>query len=160
MYQYIVLLHVIGAFIFALSHGVSLYVGLQLRGTRSREEVAALLNLSQISIGGLYGGLALLLIGGVWAGFAGDHWGSGWIWAALGTLIVVIAAMYVLATPFYQRMRVAAGVATDPKIIERAGEIGPDELAGMGASGRPIQLAAIGGIGLLVILWLMVVKPF
>jgi hypothetical protein len=160
MYQYIVLLHVIGAFLFALSHGVSLYVALQLRGTRSREEVAALLNLSQISIGGLYGGLALLLIGGVWAGFAGDHWGSGWIWAALGTLIVVIVAMYVMATPYYQRMRVAAGVATDPKIIERAGEIGPDELAAMGASGRPILLAVIGGVGLLIILWLMVVKPF
>jgi hypothetical protein len=30
----------------------------------------------------------------------------------------------------------------------------------MGASSRPILLAAIGGIGLLVILWLMVVKPF
>jgi hypothetical protein len=30
----------------------------------------------------------------------------------------------------------------------------------MGASGRPILLAVIGGVGLLIILWLMVVKPF
>lgn len=160
MYEYIVLLHVVGAFVFALSHGVSLFASLHLRGTRTREEVAALLNLSQLSVGGLYVGLALLLIGGVWAGFAGDHWGSGWIWASIGTLVVVIVAMYVLATPFYQRMRVASGVTTDPKVVERVGELGPPELSTMAASSRPLILAAIGGIGFLVILWLMVVKPF
>ena len=160
MYEYIVLLHVVGAFLFALSHGVSLFASLQLRGTRTREEVAALLNLSQLSIGGLYLGLLLLLIGGVWAGFAGDHWGSGWIWAALGTLVVVIVAMYAMATPFYGRMRVASGVTTDLKMVERFGEFTSEELAAMAASSRPLILAAIGGIGLLVILWLMVVKPF
>ena len=42
----------------------------------------------------------------------------------------------------------------------RRGMIEDGELARMVASSRPIWLAAIGGIGLLVILWLMVVKPF
>ncbi len=160
MYPYIVLLHVIGAFIFALAHGVSVAVGLRLRGVQSREQVAGLLELSGMAIGGLYVGLLLLLIGGVWAGFAGNHWDSLWIWVALGTLVLVIVAMYAIATPFYGRMRAAAGVFTDPKQAARFGEIAPDELARMGASSRPIWLALIGGVGLLVILWLMVVKPF
>ena len=160
MYEYIVLLHVVGAFLFALSHGVSLFASLQLRATHERAEITALLKLSQVSLGGVYVGLLLLLVGGVWAGFAGDHWGSGWIWASLGTLVVVIVAMYAMATPFYGRMRVASGVTTDPKMVERIGELGPEELATMAASGRPLILAAIGGIGFLVILWLMVVKPF
>jgi hypothetical protein len=160
MYAYIVLLHVIGAFIFALAHGVSVAVGLRLRGVQSREQVAALLELSGFAIGGLYVGLLLLLIGGVWAGFAGDHWGRLWIWVAIGTLVVVIVAMYAIATPFYGRMRAAAGVMTDPKQLARYGELAPDELSRMGTSSRPIWLAVIGGIGLLVILWLMVVKPF
>jgi hypothetical protein len=160
MYAYIVLLHVVGAFVFALAHGVSVAVGLRLRGVRSREQVAALLELSGMAIGGLYVGLLLLLVGGVWAGFAGDHWGRLWIWAAIGTLVVVTVAMYAIATPFYGRMRAAAGVLTDPKQLARYGEIAPDELDRMGASSRPIWLAVIGGIGLLVILWLMVVKPF
>jgi hypothetical protein len=160
MYAYIVLLHVIGAFVFALAHGVSVAVGLRLRGVRSREQVAALLDLSGMAIGGLYVGLLLLLVGGVWAGFAGDHWGRLWIWAAIAILVVVIVAMYAIATPFYGRMRAAAGVLTDPKQIARYGEIAPDELDRMGASSRPVWLAVIGGIGLLVILWLMVVKPF
>jgi hypothetical protein len=120
----------------------------------------ALLGLSQLSVAGLYVGLLLLLVGGVWAGFVGDHWGSGWIWTALAILVVIMAAMYAIATPFYARMRVAAGVDTDPARVERAGPIGEGDLATMAASRRPIALAAIGGIGLAVILWLMVVKPF
>jgi hypothetical protein len=160
MYPYIVLLHVVGAFVFALAHGVSVAVGLRLRGVRSREQVAALLELSGIAIGGLYVGLLLLLVGGVWAGFAGDHWSRLWIWAAIAVLVIVTVAMYSIATPFYGRMRAAAGVLTDPKQIARYGEIAPDELSRMGASSRPIWLAVIGGIGLLLILWLMVVKPF
>jgi hypothetical protein len=160
MYSYIVLLHVIGAFTFALAHGVSVAVGLRLRGVQSRDQVAGLLELSGIAIGGLYVGLLLLLIGGIWAGFAGDHWGRLWLWVAIGVLVVVMVAMYAIATPFYGRMRAAAGVLTDPKQLARFGDIAPDELARMGASSRPIWLAVIGGIGLLVILWLMVVKPF
>jgi hypothetical protein len=160
MYSYIVLLHVVGAFVFALAHGASFAVALRLRGVKSREQAAALLELSQLAIGGLYVGLVLLLIGGVWAGFAGNHWGRLWIWAALGVLIVIIVAMYAIATPYYGRMRVVAGVTTDPKQVARVGEVAPDELERMTASGRPLTLTAIGAIGLLVILWLMVVKPF
>ena len=160
MYAYIVLLHVVGAFTFALAHGVSIAVSLRLRASRSREQAAALLDLSQMAVGGLYVGLVLLLIGGVWAGFAGDHWGRLWIWTALGVLVVVIVAMYAIATPFYGRMRVAAGATSNPAMLERYGDLGADDLAALAASPRPIWLTVIGGIGLLVIVWLMVTKPF
>lgn len=110
MYEYIVLLHVLGAFVFALAHGVSIAVALRLRGSSSREGIGALLSLSQLSLGALYVGIVMLLVGGIWAGFAGDHWGRLWIWVAIGILVVVIGAMYAMATPFYGRMRVAAGM--------------------------------------------------
>jgi hypothetical protein len=160
MYAYIVLLHVLGAFVFALAHGVSIAVALRLRGVRSREQAAALLDLSQMATGGLYVGLLLLLIGGVWAGFAGGHWGRLWIWVALGILIVVIFAMYAIATPYYGKMRVAAGASSNPAMQERYGDLGADDLAAMASSPRPVWLAIIGGIGLIAIVWLMVVKPF
>lgn len=160
MYAYIVLLHVVGAFTFALAHGVSMAVALRLRGVQSREQVAALLDLSGLAIGALYIGLLLLLVGGVWAGFAGDHWGRPWIWASVGVLVVVIVAMYAIATPFYGRMRAAAGVLTDPKQVAKFGEFAPDDLDRMRRSSRPIWLTVIGSAGLLALLWLMVVKPF
>ena len=71
-----------------------------------------------------------------------------------------MVAMYAIATPFYQRLRAAAGANVNPQIAERYSEIGPDQLGAMLASQRPIWLAVIGGVGLAVIVWLMVVKPF
>ncbi len=160
MYAYIVLLHVVGAFLFALAHGVSIAVALRLRGRRPREEVSALLTLSQMSIGAVYVGLLLLLVGGVWAGFAGDHWGRAWIWAAIAILVVVMAAMYAMATPFYGRIRAATGAEAQPAAADGAAPVGAAELDALASSSRPLLLAGIGGVGLLAILWLMVVKPF
>ena len=160
MYPWIVLLHIVGAFIFVMAHGASMMIAIRLRTVTDRSQQAALLEVSGFSIGAMYIGLALLLIGGIWAGFAGDHWGRAWIWAALGVLVVVVAVMYSVATPFYGRMRAAAGVeggATPDKFKPPATE---GDLAGLATSQRPFWLAAVGGIGLLVILWLMVIKPF
>ena len=75
-------------------------------------------------------------------------------------LVVITVAMYAMATPFYGQLRVAAGArAKDPKVdpnpVVNQAEI--DTLAG---SNRPSVLLAIGAMGFLVILWLMVLKPF
>lgn len=98
---------------------------------------------------------------GVAAGFLGNHWGRGWIWAALGTLIVVMVVMYAVATPFYQRMRVASGAPVPDKVA--AGlkpPATPQDLEALATSLRPMWLAAVGGIGLAFIIWLMIAKPF
>ena len=102
MYPWIVLLHVVGAFVFVLSHGVSAWMALLIRRERDRARISALLDLSTASIGGTYVGLLLLLIGGIWAGIYGGHFGRGWIWAAIGLLVVVIVVMYAVATPYFR----------------------------------------------------------
>ncbi|HEX5038569.1 MAG TPA: DUF2269 family protein [Candidatus Limnocylindria bacterium] len=161
MYEWIVLLHVIGAFIFVAAHGVSMISAFRLRSERDRARQAVLLETSVIGVYAMYVGLLVLLVGGIWAGFAGDHWGRLWIWVALATLVVVIAVMYAVATPFYGRMRAAAGV---PGFVERADRYKPPateaDLAMLASSNRPMILAVIGGVGLLVLVWLMVMKPF
>ena len=128
-------------------------------GIARRQE--ALLDISGIGIGAMYVGLLVLLVGGIWAGFAGEYWGSIWIWAAIGTLVVVIAVMYAVATPFYGRMRAAAGIGQYAERRDRykppATEADLDMLA---TSNVPFILAAVGGIGLLILIWLMILKPF
>src|SRR5918992_4547007 len=161
MYGWIVLLHVLGAFAFVAAHGVSMITAFQLREERERARQAALLEASGAGIGLMYIGLLLPLVAGIVAGFMGNHWGRGWIWASLGTLVVVIAVMYAVATPFYGRMRTAAGLPgsadSAAKYKPPATEADLDQLA---ASNRPMVLALVGGIGLVVILWLMLLKPF
>ena len=112
MYGVVVLLHVLGAFAFVLAHGVSMLVSFRLRSERDPVRRVLLFELSSTGINLMYIGLAVLLLAGIAAGFLGNHWGRLWIWAALGTLVVVMAVMYAVATPFYGRMRAPADSRT------------------------------------------------
>ena len=161
LYQWVVLLHVIAAFAFALAHGVSAGVALKLRTEREIPRVQALLDLSQVATGGMYGAIAVLLIAGVAAAFIAGLWGKSWVWAAIVVLIVMFAAMYARATPWFAELRRAAGqgyylIGKGTQPAER-----PDatKLATLTASSRPMEIAVTGYAGLVLILWLMVMKP-
>ena len=161
-YPWVVLIHIIGAFGFAAAHGVSVFVAFAIRGERDPARVAALLDLSAASIGALYVGLLVLLGGGVAATFMAGLWGQLWIWAALVILTLTLGAMYPLGSLHYAEVRHAVGLTAymDKKDAPPPTPLPPDELAALLSSPRPFILAGIGGVGFLVILWLMVVKPF
>ncbi len=161
MYGLVVLLHVLGAFLFVLAHGASMLVSFRLRSERDPVRQAALFDLSSTGINVMYVGLAILLLAGIAAGFMGGHWGRGWIWAALATLVVIMAVMYTVATPFYGRMRAAAGATVPEQVVARMKPPpAPADLERIATSNRPIWLAAVGGAGLAFITWLMLAKPF
>lgn len=161
-YPWIVLLHVAGAFLFVLGHGASAMTSIRLRNERDPVRVGALLDLSGASLGTMYAGMLLLLIGGVWAAFAASLWGRLWIWLSIALLVLITVAMYPIGTQYYGRVRNAVGQKkyNDPKDAPAPAPASAAELDALLSSSRPYQLAAIGGIGLLLILWLMVVKPF
>jgi hypothetical protein len=161
-YPWIVLLHVVGGFGFVMAHGASAFAAIRIRSERDPARVAALLDLSATSLGVMYLSLLLLLIGGIAAGFIGDWWGSLWIWISIGVLIAVIGAMYPMGSLHYAKVRRAVGIKpyTDPKDAPDPIPLSGAELEAVLSSNRPFLLAAIGGIGLLVLIWLMVVKPF
>jgi hypothetical protein len=162
LYQWVVLLHVVAAFTFALAHGVSAGVALKLRGERELPRVQALLDLSQVATGGMYGSIVVLLIAGIAAAFIAGLWGKGWIWAAIVLLVVMFAAMYARATPWFADLRRAAGQGyfVIGKGAQPAERPDAEKLATLTASSRPMEIAAIGYVGLVLILWLMVLKPF
>ena len=109
-YPWIVLLHVLGAFGFVLAHGASAFAAIQIRSEREPARVAALLDLSGMSLGLMYVSLLILLIGGITAGFMGGFWGSLWIWVAIGVLVLVIGAMYPMGSMHYAKVRRAVGL--------------------------------------------------
>lgn len=160
-YPWWVYLHVFGAFAFVFAHGASAIVAFRLRGARDVAEVRTLLDLSQVSIGVMYIGLLLLLVGGIVAGLVGDHFSRGWIWASLVLLIVTIVAMYMLATPYYGRLREAVGARTgDADTPVPDPSMSAQDLAALVGGSRPFLLAGVGLAGFVVILWLMILKPF
>jgi plastocyanin/uncharacterized membrane protein len=154
VHRWWVLLHIAGAFGFLMAHGVSAYAVLRLRQERDPTRVTHLLEMSSGSIGVMWNAIGLLLVGGILAGFTGNFWGQGWIWAAIVLLIAITVAMYAVATPWVKRLRtVAAAMAEGSRAVSR------EQFEDILRSRRPYSIAAIGLVGLLAILYLMIFKP-
>lgn len=154
MYQWWVFVHLVGVLAFLGAHGVSMSILFRLRKERDPRKVSDLLALSSSSSTAFYYALGLLLVGGIVAGFLGHWWGRAWIWAAIGVLVIVTVAMYAMARPYYRRVGFVARAMAEGSQAVTAEQF--DEIL---RGPRPVTVAGIGIIGLLVILYLMVLKP-
>lgn len=162
LYPWVVLTHVLAAFAFAMSHGVSAFAAFAMRSSKEPPAVRTLLTVSGMSLGALYVSLLVLLIAGITAAIMGGHFGRGWPWAAIVVVVIVIVAMYAMASRYYAGVRSAVGM---PSINDKKGEPPPDpvsaeELARILDTRRPEALALIGFGGFAILVWLMELKPF
>jgi hypothetical protein len=155
MYQWFVVLHLAGLVLFALGHGVSMFVAFRIRRRSDRALVVELLDLSQRANQIAYLGLLMLIVGGIGAALQAGSLTSTWIVATTVVLIVVIVAMYAIAAGFYYPLR--------KQLTEPAADGSPpldgDRLAATLDNRRPDILAAVGLGGLLLMVALMVIKP-
>jgi hypothetical protein len=163
MYRFWVFVHLLGVFGFLLAHGTSAALAFALRRERQLDRVRALVDLSSSTLSVLYASLLLLLAGGIAAGFVGHWWGSGWIWAALVLLVAMILSMYALGNGYVNRVREAVGVQTydqKRKGVEAKPPASDPEIEAALMSPLGPAVGVVGTFGLVVILWLMVFKPF
>lgn len=155
-------LHVAGAFIFLLAHGASANASLQLKRERNPDRIRALLDMSIQSFAGMGVGLVLLLITGIIGGFIGNYWGRGWIWAAIILLIALIGGMSGFGSAYYTKVRSAVGVPAYKRSDQQPLDTTQSEaeIAALLNNNRGILLTVMGLGGILIILWLMMFKPF
>jgi MFS family permease len=162
LYPWVVFIHVAAAFLFVMGHGASMWTSDQIRRERDPARIRVLLELSSRSLGLVYGSLVALLIAGIVAGVIGGHFGRGWIWAAIVVLIAIIVLMYALASRYYGQVREAVGMRSyqTPKDAPDPTPVSAEELALLVDTRRPDVIGLVGVIGLLILLWLMMFKPF
>ena len=163
MHPWLVLFHIVAAFAFVLSHGASSAVALVLRRQNDAERVRALLELSRSTAVAMYVSLALMLASGILVGFSGHWWSQIWIWLSLGLLVLIGVSMSILGSYYFNQVRVAVGLP--PTYGGKQSDVAqepaaPEELHALLRSRRPIAVSVIDVAGLVVILWLMVLKPF
>jgi hypothetical protein len=145
LYSLLNFLHLVGLAVFLLAHGVSGGASFALRGPVSPASRQVLMWPRRAAMFA-NPGLLLVIITGVWMSFIGSLWDKGWIWISIAILVAVIAAMLYLARPYYEARRIARQPDGNPaQPLGRA---------------RPMAAAGVGGVGLLLILGLMVFKPF
>ncbi len=159
---WIVFLHVASAFVFAAGHGVSMFAAFQVRREQDRARMAALLDVSALSLLAATIAVLVLLGTGILAGIVLGSFGRAWIWVSLVLLVVIGGLMTPLGIGHFNRIRTALGQRTrdlkegDPDPVPASDA----DLAAILASRRPEQLLLIGGGGFILIVWLMMFRPF
>jgi hypothetical protein len=158
----LILVHVVAALVFIVAHAISAVAIFQVRAEPDRAKLTAILNRSGTAL--IVASIAILavLIAGIWLGFLGSYWGRLWIWVSLVLLVGVGIAMTPLAAGPMRTVREALGMQMGkPKPGEPAPVPASDaELAAARAALKPELTAAIGITVLVVIVWLMLEKPF
>jgi len=154
VYLWLVALHLVGLIVFVMCHGVSMFVVFRIRTERNRGVIVALLDLASRANQAMYIGLLLLAIGGL-----GAAWNAGlllapWVVGSYVVLIVTIVVMYAAGSGFYYPLR--EGLEGSEKVARFEDE---ELFTKLATSSRPFLLAAVGLTALVVLVWLMVLKP-
>jgi hypothetical protein len=160
MYEWFLYAHIASVAGFLLAHGTSAAMALRLRQEKTLDGVRSLTDLSKRTNPVMYTFIVLIVISGLFLGLQGRWWSRGWIWAALGLLIITIVVMSVLSRR-YNAVRGAVGlpvrsgrqVATNaPASLEEIRRLVDAAPAGL--------MTAIGVVALALLLGLMILKPF
>jgi hypothetical protein len=154
MYTWLVVLHLVGLLVFVAAHGVSGWIAFRVRGERDRRIIEALLGMSLMAARAAYVGLLLLGLGGLGAAWDAGLLLAPWVVWSYIVVVIVLVAMYAVASPYYMGIR----QQLEPK-PGKGEPISDADLVARLDSRRPEILLTVGGVGLLVLVWLMVAKP-
>ena len=154
-WQWWLFVHLVGVLAFIGAHGVSMFVLYRIRGERDRQRIAELISFSGTTARPMYIALGVLVAGGVGAGITLHRFADWWLWISIGILLATIGLMTGLAKPYFSRIQAACEVR--PSGVPRVSD---EELTQLLRSGEAHVITAIGVIGLLAILYLMLFQPF
>lgn len=165
LYAWLVFLHLAALLGFVMSHGVSVGVLFALRRPGSLERTRSLLDLSAASFTAVYVSVILILVFGIAAGIIGGRFtfGPWWLWVSLALFLGIAFFMGYVRWFGMVAVRHAAGQQTPDDVKKGIAAPEPGDEAAIVAAVekvRPWLVAAVGFGGLLVILALMMFKPF
>lgn len=155
MYRYWFLLHIVGVVSFMAAHGASMFTLYRIRNLDlDRARIADAISFSGVTTRPMYVSLGVLAVAGFVAGYQGKWINDWWIWIAVVVLLVTTGLMTAIAAPYFRRITEACAVR--PSGVPRTSD---EELTSLLRSSTATLITAIGTIGILVILYLMIFKP-
>jgi len=161
-YPWVVIAHVFFVIIAFGAHGTSAFAMFQARREGDRARLAAVLDLSQASLGLAGVALILAVLLGIAAAIIGGHFSRLWPWAAIAVVVVTYGVMTPLGANPMSDLRTSLGL---PGRGDKPGQpsSAPGSTADVEAAQarlRPDLLSVIGIVAVAVLVWLMEAKPF
>jgi hypothetical protein len=158
MYIWVVYLHLVVIFIFLIQHAAEIWVSFKLREQKEPGGIFATYSFMPANnVRNLRITYSLIIITGIAAGFITSWWRQGWMWTALAVMIVIWIVMRRVSSVYLYAVDAIAEHALknseDPSAMEKF----RSELQ---SRKEPELLSATSVIGGLIILWLMMFKPF
>jgi hypothetical protein len=159
---WLIFLHILSALTFFLAHGTSVAMAFQLRKETDFARIRAMLDLSMSTM--MVMGISFLVMGltGLVMPFILKLWGKGWIWASVILMLVVFFHMVFMNDKRYKHLRRMVGL---PYMI--GGKKFPAETPASQVDVeayikklKVTDLVIVGYVIPMIVLWLMVFKPF
>lgn len=159
MYNWLVFLHILFAFLFMLAHGVSAAAMLRFRGEPDPERCLTFFNI--VPQPTLIRVLTILMgIPGLIAAFLTTWWKQGWVWGSLVVYLIIAFVMFKYGGGYFGIIEGAAGKLIEARKSNTNVAAALKEYDDARHAPHPMVVAAIGITGLAIILWLMRFKPF
>lgn len=151
--SWLLYLHILSVLALLGTHGVSMTVLYAIRRERDRARILSLVQLSGQATVPMYVSILAIVAFGVLLAFKLHLWGRTWIWLSIIVLVATIGLMYLTAKPYFAKVKEACQMR--PSGVPRVSD---EELGDVLGSAKAHLITAIGLIGLLSILYMMVFK--
>ncbi len=163
LYPWIKWLHILAVIIFFFSHGASMAVAFAIAKEKNSDRLRALLDVSRWPLMPMSMSLLLVMILGVILAFNAGYSTRIWPWLALVLLLAMAVWMTIYGRSVYSPIRKALGQAYVTGFGRGNPPVEPasiNEVQALVARSNPRLLTYVGLVFTLIIVGLMVFKPF
>ena len=159
---WLVFLHVLSAFTFFLAHGASVAMAFKIRSETDFARIRAMLDLSASTVGIMFGSFLVMGLTGLVMPFILKLWGRGWVWASIVLMVIVVVQMGTMNNKRYKHLRRMVGLPylVGGKKFEVETPASQQEVEAHLKKLKVGELVIVGYVIPMIVLWLMIFKPF
>ena len=165
LYNWMLWLHILFAFLFFFVHGVSLATAFFLPKTKDASQMSVLLTIPNVTILPMGISMVVLLVTSIYMGNAAEWWSRGWWGASILVFFLMVIWMTWYSRKYYSPIRKELGMeymtgfAKHNLPLENK-QVDMAEVEKLIAKTNPHLMATVGLVVLGLLLFLMRFKPF
>lgn len=160
--RWLIFLHILAALTFFLAHGTSAAMAFKVRKETDLTRIRAMLDLSESTIEIMFLSFLGLLLTGVVLSFFAQVWNKGWVWLSLLLMIFVFMWMVSMNERAYKGLRKLVGLPYRKGSKEYPAEppASTEDIMIQLKKSNTRGLIFVGYVIPMIVLWLMIFKPF